>query len=56
VLGGAGTVRLAIVAAGHKETTLERTGRAKLVAKVTYIPVGGDPSTKTKKIALVKRR
>jgi len=56
VLGGAGTVRLAIVAAGHKETTLERTGRAKLVAKVTYIPAGGDPLTKMKKIALVKRR
>jgi hypothetical protein len=56
VLGGAGTVRLAIVAAGHKETTLDRTGQAKLVAKVTYIPAGGDPSTKTKKIALVKRR
>jgi Cep192 domain 4 len=56
VLGGAGTARLAIVAAGRKEAALDRTGRARVVARVTYVPAGGDPSTKTKKIGLIKRR
>jgi hypothetical protein len=56
VLGGAGTARLAIVAAGRKEASLGRTGRARVVAKVTYIPAGGDALTKSKKIGLVKRR
>jgi hypothetical protein len=55
VLGAAGTARLAISPAGRKERALGRTGRAKIVAKVTYIPAGGDPLTKAKKIRLVRR-
>jgi hypothetical protein len=55
VLGGAGTARLAIVPTGRKERSLIRTGRAKIVARVTYLPAGGDPLMKTKKIRLVKR-
>ncbi|HEY7256178.1 MAG TPA: choice-of-anchor D domain-containing protein [Solirubrobacterales bacterium] len=56
VLGGAGTARLAIVATGRWESALDRTGRAKVVASVTYTPTGGDALTKSRKIALVKRR
>jgi hypothetical protein len=56
VLGGAGTARLAIAAAGRKRATLNHTGRAKVAARVTFTPFGGDPLTKTKKIALAKRR
>jgi hypothetical protein len=56
VLGGAGTVRLAIVASEKKAAALDRTGRTKIVARVTYTPSGGAALTKTKKIGLVKRR
>jgi len=56
VLGGAGTARLAIVPTGRKERSLIRRGRAKIVARITYVPAGGDPLTKVKKIRLVRRR
>ena len=56
VLGGAGTARLAIVPTGRKERSLMRSGRAKIVARITYVPAGGDPLTKAKKIRLVRRR
>ncbi len=56
VLGGAGVARLAIVPTGRGEAALSRGGRAKVLARVTYIPNGGDPLTKTRKIGLRKRR
>ena len=56
VLGGAGVARVAIVPTGRREAALNRSGRAKVLARVTYIPNGGDPLTKTRKIGLRKRR
>jgi hypothetical protein len=53
-LGGAGVARLAIVPAGSKAAALDRSGKAKVVATVTYTPKGGDPLTKSKKIGLRK--
>src|SRR5512133_324582 len=35
---------------------LNRTGKVMVKAKVTYTPTGGDPSTKAKRIKLIKRR
>jgi hypothetical protein len=55
VLGGAGMARLAIVPAVHREAALIRSGRAKIVARVTYTPDGGDPLTKARTIALHRR-
>jgi hypothetical protein len=56
VLGGAGVARLAIAAAGRRRAALSRSGAAKVVARVTYTPNGGDPLTKTRPIGLRKRR
>ncbi len=56
VLGGAGVARLAIAAAGRRRAALNRSGAAKVVARVTYTPTGGDPLTKTRTIGLRKRR
>jgi hypothetical protein len=47
--------RLAIVPAVHREAALIRSGRAKIVARVTYTPDGGDPLTKARTIALHRR-
>ena len=54
VVGGSGLVRLAIAAAGRKRAALNQTGRTKVLASVTYIPNGGDPLTKSRRIGLVK--
>ena len=54
VVGGSGLVRLAIAAAGRKRAALNRTGRTKVLASVTYIPNGGDPLTKSRRMGLVK--
>jgi hypothetical protein len=47
---------LKIRSQGRKSRRLNRTGEVKVQAEVTYTPTGGDPSTKAKRIALVKRR
>src|SRR5918996_952551 len=50
----AGKVKLRIKAKGRKRRKLNRTGRVKLAAKVTYTPTFGLPATKTRKIRLRK--
>jgi hypothetical protein len=35
--------------------TLNRAGKVKLTAKITYTPTGGDPRTKSRKMTLRKR-
>ena len=50
----AGKVKLRIKAKGRKRSKLNRTGRVKVAAKVTYTPTFGLPATKTRKIRLRK--
>jgi virginiamycin B lyase len=50
----AGKVKLRIKAKGRKRRKLNRTGRVKVAAKVTYTPTFGLPATKTRKIRLRK--
>lgn len=52
---GPRTVKLTVRAAGRKAKQLRNKGKAKVTAKLTYRPLGGDPRTKSKKIRLVKR-
>jgi sugar lactone lactonase YvrE len=47
-------VKLRIKAKGRKVRKLNRTGRVKVSAKVTYTPTFGFPATKTRKIQLRK--
>ena len=50
----AGKVKLRVMAKGRKRRKLNRTGRVKVAAKVTYTPTFGLPATKTRKIRLRK--
>ena len=43
-------------ARGKKRTELNRSGKTKVKAKVTYTPDGGEPNTQTKRVRLIKRR
>lgn len=54
-VGAPGVVKLRVRAKGAKRSTLERTGRVKVRAKVTYTPTGGDPRTRSTKLTLKKR-
>jgi hypothetical protein len=54
-VSAAGKVKLRIKSKGRKQRKLNRTGKVKVKANVTYTPTGGDPSTKTKRIKLIKR-
>jgi hypothetical protein len=54
-VSAAGRVRLLVKAKGKPKHKLNRTGKVKLTAKVTYTPTGGDPNTKSKRIKLIKR-
>jgi hypothetical protein len=53
-------VGLQVRAKGETKKTLKGEGRAKVTAKVTYTPQGGNPTivenTDTKKIKLIKRQ
>jgi hypothetical protein len=49
------TVRLLIAARGGKRKQLNRTGKVTVNPKVTYTPDGGNPSTRSTKLTLVKR-
>jgi hypothetical protein len=40
---------------GKAKKKLNRKGKAKVRANVTFTPTGGDPNTESKKIKLVKR-
>ncbi len=50
-----GAVELLIAAKGKKKRKLNKTGRMKLNANITYTPTGGDPSTQSIKVKLKKK-
>jgi hypothetical protein len=50
----AGTVTLALKAKRPLARLLQRTGKAKTRATITFVPTGGDANTRTKTIKLVK--
>jgi hypothetical protein len=50
-----GQAKLKISAKGKNRAMLNATGKVKLKLKVTYIPTGGDPSTQSLKVKLIKR-
>ena len=50
-----GVVKLKIGAKGKKLRTLNETGKAKVAAKVTFTPTGGDPKARSKRIQLQQR-
>jgi hypothetical protein len=52
---GATEAKLAIKPRGKAKKRLNRSGKAKVKAEVTYTPDGGWPNTQSKKIKLVKR-
>jgi hypothetical protein len=51
----AGHVTLAIIPRGAARATLNDDGRVTVKAKLTYTPEGGEPTTKAKRITLIKR-
>jgi hypothetical protein len=53
-VSAAGKVKLRVKSKGKKKRKLNRTGKVKVRAKVTYTPTGGTPNTKTKPIKLIK--
>jgi glucose/arabinose dehydrogenase len=55
VARGRGRVKLAVEPAGRLARRLARAGAARVAAKVTYEPNGGDPRTKRKRIRLRDR-
>ena len=52
---GAGQAQLLIKAKGTKKKRLNETGKVKLNVAVTYTPTGGDLSTRSLEVKLVKR-
>jgi subtilisin-like proprotein convertase family protein len=50
----AGPARLLIKAKGKRKKKLNKTGRVKLKVAITYTPMGGDPSTRSRKVTLKK--
>jgi hypothetical protein len=50
----AGTVELVVRAKGKKRRRLNRTGRVKVKASITYVPTGGSPGTQSTKLKLRK--
>jgi Ca2+-binding RTX toxin-like protein len=53
---GATEERLAIKPKGKAKKKLNKKGKARVRAEVTYIPDGGEPNTQSKKLKLKKRR
>ena len=51
-VNAAGKFKVVVKPAKSAATELKRTGSAKLIAKVTYTPTGGDPNTKSRKLGL----
>ncbi len=49
-------VKLPVRLVGRAQRKLRRQGKAQVKGKVTYIPTGGKPRTKTKKLVLKKKR
>jgi hypothetical protein len=52
---GEGKVRLPIKPRRKAKQKLATKGKAKVKAKVTFTPDGGDPNTRSKRLKLVKR-
>jgi hypothetical protein len=50
-----GVVRVKIGAKGKKLRTLNKTGKMKVAAKVTFTPTGGDPKARSTSVQLKKR-
>ena len=48
-------VTLKVVSKGKKRRALNRTGKVKVVANITYTPTGGSPRTEPKRIGLIKQ-
>jgi sugar lactone lactonase YvrE len=55
-VSAAGKVKLKVRSKGTKKRKLNRSGKLKVKATVTYTPTGGDPNTKVKRIKLIKLR
>jgi plastocyanin len=53
--GAEGAEELPIKPKGKAKKALNRRGKAKVEAEVTYTPDGGEPNTQSKRIKLVKR-
>jgi virginiamycin B lyase len=53
--GGPGQVKLLVKPRGKTKQRLKRLGRAKVAVRVTFSPVGGNQSSATKKIKLVRK-
>jgi hypothetical protein len=56
IVSAAGKLTLKVRSKGKKKRKLNRTGKAKVQANLTYTPTGGEPNTEAKQIKLVKRR
>jgi hypothetical protein len=52
----AGKEKLSIKPRGKAKKKLNRTGKAKVTAEVTYTPDGGEANAQTKRVRLIKRR
>jgi hypothetical protein len=52
----AGEEKLSIKPSRKAKKKLNRSGKAKVKAEVTYTPDGGEPNTQTKRVRLIKRR
>ena len=55
-VAGRRTVRLRVEAKGRAKRRLNRTGKVKVRARVSFKARGADPNTQTKRVKLVKRR
>jgi streptogramin lyase len=55
VVSAASQIQLRIVSKGKKKRALNRDGKVKLNAKITYTPTGGSPNTQSRLIKLIKR-
>ncbi len=51
-----GRVHLTLTAQSNTSRKLRRAGQAKVTARVTYTPTGGDPNTKSKTVTLRSAR
>ena len=55
VTSAASQVTLIVRSKGKKKRALNRKGKVKVVANVTYTPTGGSPNTQSQRIKLIKR-
>jgi hypothetical protein len=55
-VSAAGKVKVLIRAKGKKRRALNETGKVKVSFAVTYAPTGGDPSTQSMKVKLLKKK